>query len=116
MGKKLGIVAIILISLLVAYNLISQIIEATKSEERLSNAAEIVYRLEIKNKELKKRLESIQSAQFIEEEARNRLGLGKEGETIVVIPDEKIKQVLGATESAQIRLPNWLGWLKMFWK
>lgn len=115
MVKKFVVVVIILISIVAGYNLISQIIEAAKSGERLSEAADTVYKLEMKNKELKKRLEGIQAPQFIEEEARNKLGLSKKGETVVIIPDEKIKQVLGVTESANAkRLPNWLGWWKIF--
>lgn len=110
------VVVIILISLVAGYNLISQIIQATKSGERLSAAADAVYKLEIKNKELKSKLADIQSPQFIEEEVRNKLGFGKAGETMVIIPEEKIKQVLGTSESAAIRLPNWLGWLKVFFK
>lgn len=110
------VVAIIIISLVAGYNLISQIIQATKSGERLSAAVDAVYKLEIKNKELKNKLADIQSPQFIEEEVRNKLGLGKAGETMVIIPEEKIKQVLGTSESAIIRLPNWLGWWKVFFK
>lgn len=90
--------------------------DAVKSSERLSQAADTVYQLEAKNKELKKKLTQIQSPQFIEEQARNKLGLSKAGETIVIIPEEKLRQVLGATQSAQVRLPNWLGWFKVFFK
>jgi len=115
MIKKLVIVAIILVGLIVGYNLVLQILEAAKSGEHLSEALEAVYRLEIKNKELKKRLENIQSAQFIEEGARDKLGLAKAGETVVIIPEEKIKQVLGSSSSATvISWPNWLGWWKVF--
>lgn len=114
MVNKFVVVIILIIGLVAGYNLISQIIQATKSGERLSEAADAVYRLEIKNKELKNKLENIQSPQFIEEEVRNKLGFGKAGETMVIIPDEKIKQILGASESAAIRLPNWLGWLRLF--
>ena len=95
--------------------MVSQILEAAKSGERLSKAADEVFQLENKNKELKKELVDSQSPQFIEERARNKLGLGKIGETLVIIPDEKIKQILGASHSAAIaRLPNWLGWWKVF--
>ena len=90
--------------------------EAVKSGERLSESADVVYKLEAKNKELKKKLTRIQSPEFIDEEVRNKLGLSKKGETIVIIPEEKIKAILGASSSAQIRLPNWLGWLKVFFK
>lgn len=108
------IVIIVLTGLIAGYNLVSQILEAAKSGERLSAAADAVYKLENKNKELKEELQDSQSPQFIEEKARNKLGLGKVGETIVIIPDEKIKQVLGVKEEIKVRLPNWLGWWKVF--
>lgn len=115
MIKKIVLGLIVLVILVIAYNLIIQIMEATKSGERLSQAAEVVYRLEIKNKQLKKKLSQIRAPEFIEEEIRNKLGLAKKGETVVVIPEEKLKLVLGASSSAQnIRLPNWLGWLRVF--
>lgn len=116
MIKKLSLGLIILISLIVAYNLVIQIIQAVKSGERLSQSADVVYKLEAKNKELKRQLTQIQSPEFIDEEVRNKLGMSKKGETIVIIPEEKIKAILGASSSAQIRLPNWLGWLKVFFK
>ncbi|MBI2314990.1 septum formation initiator family protein [Candidatus Daviesbacteria bacterium] len=116
MVKKAALILIILVILIVAYNLINQIREATQSGERLSQAADVVYKLEIKNKKLKEELTAIQSLEYLEEIARNRLGLFKKGETVVVIPEEKLKMVLGASSSAQVRLPNWLGWLKVFFK
>lgn len=116
MIKKISLAVIILISLIIAYNLITQTFEATKSGERLSQAAETVYKLQAKNENLKKKITQIQSPEFIEEEVRNKLGFAKKGETVVIIPEEKLKLVLGASSAAQIRLPNWLGWLKLFFK
>lgn len=116
MIKKISLGVIILVSLVVAYNLITQTLEATKSGERLSQAAETVHKLQAKNEDLKKKITQIQSLDFIEEEVRNKLGFAKKGETIVVIPEEKLKMVLGTSSSAQIRLPNWLGWWKVFFK
>lgn len=116
MIKKIVLGLIILVVLVIAYNLVIQITAALRSGERLSSAAEVVYKLEIKNKTLKGQLSQMQSPQFIEEAARNKLGLSKKGETVVVIPEEKLKLVLGASQSAVVRLPNWLGWLKLFWR
>ena len=116
MIKKIALSLIVLLVLVVAYNLIVQIIEATKSGDRLSAAADAVYKLEAKNKALKNKLSQVGSPQFIEEEIRNKLGFSKKGETVVVIPEEKLKSVLGASQSAVIRFPNWLGWLRVFWK
>lgn len=117
MKKKALIAIIILTSVFIAYNLLNQIFNALKSEERLSDAAQSLYNLEVKNKQLKQKLEEISSKEFIEEQARNKLNLGRKGETVVIIPDQKLKQVMGASNSAQeVRLPNWLGWLRLFWK
>lgn len=116
MIKKIALGAIFLVSLIIAYNLINQIINTTKSGDRLSQAADTVYKLELKNKELKKKLTQIQSPDFIEQQARDKLGLSKKGETLFIIPEETLRLVLGASQSAQeVRLPNWLGWLKVFW-
>lgn len=117
MIRKLIIAGIILLGALIGYKLLIQITEALKSGERLSAQAEAVYKLEIKNKELKNKLKQIQSPEFIEEQARNKLGLSKPGETIFIIPEQKIREILGASASANlIRLPNWLGWWKVFFK
>ncbi|MCR4306256.1 MAG: septum formation initiator family protein [Candidatus Daviesbacteria bacterium] len=115
MLKKLILGLIIIIVLIIAYNLVRQIMESVKSGERLSESAEAVYKLEIKNRVLKEKLSQIKSQDFLEEEIRNRLGFAKAGETVVVIPDDKLKLVLGVNSPAQIRLPNWLGWVKLFW-
>lgn len=116
MIKKIILALILLIIGLFAYSLIIRTMEAVKSGERLSQSAEVVYKLESQNKLLKKKLSEVQSSDFIEEEVRNKLGFVKKGETVVVIPEEKLKLVLGTSSSAQIRLPNWLGWIRVFFK
>ena len=88
--------------------------DALKSSDRLSQAADAVYQLEAKNRELKKKLAQVQSAEFVETEARNKLGYSKPGETVVIIPEDKLKLMMGSTKSAEIRLPNPLGWFKVF--
>lgn len=116
MIKKIIQGVIILLILMIVYNLSSQIMDALKSSERLSKAADAVYQLEAKNRELKKKLAQVSSYEFIETEARNKLGFSKPGETVVIIPDDKLKLIMGTTQSAQIRLPNFLGWFKVFFK
>ncbi len=116
MIRKITLGVIILVILVIVYNLVIQIMEAVKSGERLSQSADVVYKLEAKNRELKKQLSQTQSLDFIEEAVRNKLGFARKGEIIVIIPEEKLRLVLGASQSAVVRLPNWLGWLKVFFK
>lgn len=116
MLRKIVIIASILLVLIIAYNLLKQIIDAVRSGDRLSSQAESVYKLEAKNRQLKKKLSDIQSPQFIEEEARNKLGMGKPGETVIIIPEETLKLMLESSSSAQpVRLPNYIGWFRVFW-
>lgn len=116
MIRKIIIGIVILVVLVIIYNLLIQITTAVKSSERLSTAAETVYNLEIKNKELKKQLIDIGSADFIEQQARDKLGLGRKGETVVIVPQDKIKMILGVSKIEETRFPNALGWWKVFFK
>lgn len=117
MVKKIVIISIVLVVLVIAYNLINQISAAFKSGERLTKEAEKLYQLEAKNKQLKQKLSEVESGNFIETQARDKLGLSKKGETVVIIPQHKINEVLEASSSAQsTKLPNWLGWLKVFFR
>lgn len=114
-SRKIRIGLLALVGILLAYNLIIQIREAMKSGERLGREAENLYKLEVQNKQLQKQLSAVKSPEFIEAEARNKLGLAKPGEVVVVIPENRLKEVMGATGSAEApRLPNWLGWWKLF--
>ena len=116
MFKKIAIGIGILIVILVIFNLINQISSTLNVSTRLKEAADDVLRARIRNQELKDKLSEIKSLHSVEEIARNKLGLVKDGETIVIIPDEKIKEILGANKvSDEPKLPNYLGWLKLFW-
>ncbi len=117
MLRKIIITGLIVVVLLIVYSLLNQITDALRSSDRLSAQAEAVFKLEAKNRDLKKKLSQIKSPEFIEQQARDKLGLSKGGETVVIIPEEKLKMVLGASNSAQeVRLPNWMGWFKVFLK
>ena len=80
----------------------------------MDQATEKLHKLEVENRNLKNKLENVKSNDFIEEEARNKLGLAKEGEIIVIIPDETIDLILGKKKAEIVRLPNYLGWWRVF--
>ena len=115
MKKKLILIIIGgLISLILVYNIINQIISTLKSGDRLSLETEKLNQLEVQNKELKQKLSEVQTLEFLEKEARDKLGYVKEDETLVIIPDEKIDEILNPKKPEEEKLPNWQGWLKIF--
>ena len=102
--------------MVIVYNLISQINSSLKAGDRLTETTEVLHSLQVQNEKLKQQLQEVKTPQFIEQQARDKLGLARPGETVVIIPIDKLNQVLGASQSATIvRLPNWMGWLRLFW-
>ncbi|MDO8429287.1 MAG: septum formation initiator family protein [Candidatus Daviesbacteria bacterium] len=115
MNKKLIIVAAGVIILAVLYSLGRQISDAMLAGNRLDQASLELSELQKKNNELQDKLKEVQTVGFIEREARDKLNLAREKETVVVIPDSEINRILGLySKVEEIKLPNWQGWLKLF--
>ena len=85
--------------------------------ERIEQERMVVAKMEAENKKLQEKILATQDLNFLEREARNKLGFIKEGEVVVVLPDEEILKKLAP--QAQIIEnegldPNWKQWLKLF--
>jgi len=69
------------------------------------------------NAALQAQIAQIQSPEFIEGQIRNKLGLAKPGEAIVVLPDadtlRKLAPVVPVEENT-LPDPNWKRWEKLF--
>lgn len=63
------------------------------------------------NQALSQKLSQVQDEAFIEEQARNKLNLSREGEIVVVLP--KDLPVASEAPAPQIT-PNWQQWWKLF--
>lgn len=117
MIKKVIFTLIILLLIIAFYSLGKQIFESMQAGKRLEQETEALVSLRKKNSELKKRLTEVGSVGFIEQQARDKLNLVRPGETIVIIPRGEIEKILGAEiEKGVENLPNWQGWLRLFWK
>ena len=82
-----------------------------KKKDIITQRQEALARLEKEQQELQKKLEQSQSPEFIEQIARDKLGMIKEGEKIVLVP-KKENSVQKAED--QTNLPNWKQWWKLF--
>lgn len=78
-----------------------------ETQERLEKAKE-------ENEDLKKQLAQVESRQYIEKEARNKLNLGREGEMIILLPS--ISPILEPTPTIPDTSSNWEKWVKIFTK
>jgi len=99
------------------------LVKAINDNQRIQDRIERLKALQTTQEEEKARLESerdyTQTALFIEEEARNRLNLKKDGEIVVSLPPERIPVLdqLNAEQQAQAefqQLPNPSKWWHYF--
>lgn len=65
------------------------------------------------NQALTEQLAEIDNPEFLEKAAREKLNLQKEGEVVVVLPDD-LPQVDPGTAMTETSLPNWQQWQKLF--
>lgn len=101
---------ILLISLFVINNLIRSIVNISQKQELISSAQKQLAKEKKEHSALKKELESVNRQQFIEEQARNKLFMVKEGEQIVIIPHDEIfpkSTVLAKKEAEKTPLAQW---------
>lgn len=84
--------------------------DVEKERMRLAKMAE-------ENASLEAKIAQIQSPDFVEKQIRDKLGLSKEGEAIVVLPDEETLRKLAPPDSEAgdaLPDPNWRKWMKLF--
>ncbi len=106
-----------ILALILAFSLIKSISKIVGSNGKITDAQNSVHELQKENEDLKTRLEAVKSTQFIESIARDKLGLAKKGEIVVVLPDESILKSLAPKLENQkytLPVPIWQKWLKLF--
>jgi cell division protein FtsB len=115
--KKIAIIAGSLVVIVVCYILIKQAKDALQIEDRIGQETERLAVLQQENSLLKNKLQKVDELSFIETQARDKLNMGRSGETVVIISEETLKKAIaGMTEKKEEIIPNWQGWLRLFWK
>lgn len=111
--RKLVAIGILLFAVYLTISLGGSIWNLWKKRGELDIARSKVDNLKQENNRLQSELEYVQSEEFVERQAREKLNYVKPGEAIVVIPDSVLK---AATASAAPTppSPNWQQWLRLF--
>jgi len=63
---------------------------------------------------LEKQLMDAKKPEFIEREARNKLNLSKEGETVILIDTKSLDSTMSGSVSQQNSQANWKQWWNLF--
>lgn len=102
---------IIIFGLLLIVNLTRSILQLYGSGEKITQAKKARELSQKKNTQLRTKLQEAQSQTFIEKIARDKLGLAKVGETVVILPSIEPEATKSGTET---NLQNWQKWWKLF--
>lgn len=86
MKRRLYQLFIIVIGLFIIYGSSRNILELWQQKQRVWKIQKEIKELEIKEVELKKKLEYYSSDEYVEKMAREKLLLQKEGETVIILP------------------------------
>jgi cell division protein FtsB len=115
--KIWGKYAAIFILLLLAFSFVKNVVKMRGVKTRIESERLEVEKLKRENEELAKNLTKVKSQEYVEKQLRDKLGLAKEGETVVVLPDEDILRKLAPSlpvEEDYLPDPTWKKWLKLF--
>ncbi|PIU33387.1 hypothetical protein COT04_00250 [Candidatus Shapirobacteria bacterium CG07_land_8_20_14_0_80_39_12] len=113
-NKKPIQILIIIIGIVLIVSLSRSILKMFKARDELRLVEQKIEELQKEAASLTVKKEFYQSEDFIEQEARNKLNMVKEGETVVVLPPN-LKELLGEKENQPpASLPNWRQWLNLF--
>jgi cell division protein FtsB len=113
--KKIVFFCIILASLFIVNNLVQSIYSLWQKKNLVENSIFEVEREKRRNQELKNKLSQVRDRQFVEEEARNKLFMLKQGEQAVILSEKVLQEAtVSAKKPASDTRPNWKKWWDFF--
>ena len=106
------------LAILFLISLVRNVFKIFEAKKSIDEAKAKVEKLAKENKELSERLLSVQSENYTEKQLRDKLGMAKEGETVVILPEaETVKKLAPKVEVEDGVLPDpvWKHWLRLFY-
>jgi cell division protein DivIC len=116
-GPKILFYSILGLILMLSVTLVKNVIRTNQIREQIEAEKVKIAKIQAENDKLASEVANTQSAEFIEREMRNKLGLGKEGEAVVVLPDPDALRKLVPVVPVEVDTlpdPNWRKWVHLF--
>ena len=112
MKRNLMLIFAILISVLLVVKSSKRILSFRDTSAKVGEENARLEKLRVENQQLKQELEYKKSNEFVEGEIRNKLGLAKDGETVVILPQDQNQD--GNQVAQKPEKPNWQKWKDLF--
>ena len=108
---------ILIIALILIASSVRSIVRIRKAGGELFKVEEEVEKIEFENQELRMRLDESQSNEYIEKQLRDKLGLARDDEVVVILPSEEVIRKFAPIrqeEQETLPEPNWKRWVNLF--
>lgn len=107
----------LLVAVILLISLVRNIFIFSSGSQEIEGVKLKVEEFKKEQEKLLEQISHIKSEEYIEGEARDKLGLAKEGEIVIILPDEEILKKFSTrieTQENSLPDPNWQKWLKLF--
>jgi len=109
---------VILVSIFLIISLSRSVVDLWGRRTIVEEEKQRLSDLEKKHEELVRKLEMVQTPAFVEKEARERLGMAREGETIIIVDESFVpgeySENTGGVPDGSDTLPYWRRWWQVF--
>jgi cell division protein FtsB len=115
--RKVRIYLLIFLVFLFAFSLFRNILKINEAKNRVEREKEKVIKLGEQGRVLEEELKKMQGNEFLESQLRDKLGLAKKGESVVILPDtETLKRLVPEIPDEKDYLPDpiYVKWMKLF--
>lgn len=113
--KKILYLLIIIASVYIMNSLVRSIYNLWQKKDLITVAKTQLAQQQNENEKLQDQLKQVKRNDFIEEEARDKLFMVKNGEQVVMLPHTQEEQTgQGTAVQEQPKLPVWQQWLALF--
>lgn len=113
MRRRLTALALLGISVYLVVGLGRQVWSTIQSSRRIDQAPFQLEREKQRNQQLQKEISYLESDDFVEKEARDKLGMARRGETVVIVAKDLAEQASSRLLEREA-LPNWYRWWQLF--
>ncbi len=115
--RKLPNYLLLFFILVLLSSLFRNVLRINKARAKIQKTRERIEEIKRTNEELEAKLAFVKGEEFVEKQIRDKLGLAKEGEVIVILPDPELVKKLAPVryeEEESLPDPNWKKWAKLF--
>ena len=116
-SDKFSSLLLVIFAVFLAFSLFKNFVNEKKIDEKISTKEKQVESIRKDNEELEEELEKVKGEEFVEKKLRDKLGLAREGEIVVVLPDDEVLRRFAPKyqeEVEELTPPNWKKWLNLF--